>query len=233
MTRFVRHASPVIWAILFVGGMIALLALDATAREVAHDALQWIFVFFSTPFILETTCALIFLALLLCFNRWRLHKEGDGWVYLLAHEPDEKNLPAAITQRLQSTVLPEKPEPLDEDQAAAAVVEGYLELGMAAQALDEMNRRSTGSRSLVNTLLRVRVLAANMDRDAALGLIRQTATDPATHRVLASVILDSARWILQHVHDVPAVKAWIGEARALDPGAVGRISAADTLAAHL
>lgn len=229
MTRLARYTGPLFWTILFVAGMTTLLVLNDTAREVAHDALQWVFVFFATPFILETTCALIFLALLLFINQWRLRKEGDGWVYLLTHEPDDKNLPAKINQRLQSTVLTDKPEPLDEGQAESGVIEGYLELGMAAQALEELNRDTTQHSPMEAAILRIRVLAANLDTDAALRLSRETSVDPATHRLLATIALNNARWILQHNHREDLARIWIGEARRMDTAMVDAIGGTDSL----
>ncbi len=82
-------------------------------------------------------------------------------------------------------VLPQKPEPVDEDENEAGVIEGYLELGMAAQALEELNKASAGSSlSLEILLLRLRVLAANLDTRAALDLFHDTARRVPQARVL-------------------------------------------------
>jgi hypothetical protein len=203
MKKPVRWIAPVIVTLLIVGGIVAALMLSDTAREVTLDALKLVFTIVTTPFILETTVALTFLLALLAYNRWRLQKDGDGWVYLMTKEEDPPQIGTrgSTTQRLHSMVLPEKPEPVDEDANEASVIEGYLELGMAAQALEELNKASAGSSlSLENVLLRLRVLAANLDTRAALDLLHDTARRvPQARVVLAETAGLTAAWMRSHL----------------------------------
>lgn len=212
-----RRLVPWIPSLLFAAGLGALLAWNQTAREVATDALQLAFAFFSTPFIFETTCGLLFLVGLLVYNRWRLHQEGDGWVYLMCQEPDTHDLPKSLNKRLQSTVLDDKPEPLDEAQAESGVIEGFLELGMAAQAEQELGEDTSPHTPLEAATLRIRVLAANLDTDGATALLRATAaTVPGSNSGLAGIAIENARWLLQHVRREDLARHWLAEARRLD-----------------
>ena len=218
MSGRARFRMGLLGFLLVAGGLATLLVLNSTAREVTRDALELSFALFTTPFVLETTCAAILLIALLAYNRWRMLKEGDGWVWLLTQEPDRKNLPASITQRLQSTVLTEKPEPVDETQAESGIIEGYLELGMPAQAMAELDANIAGLHELEATALRIRVLAANLDTEEAIGLLRQTAADPAARNFLAGVASENARWITQHLPNQDLARRWLAEAQALHPG---------------
>ncbi len=224
MPRSARFLIPLLWVLAAGGSVIVLLTLNPTAREVTVDALGLVFAFFTTPFILETTFAALFLLGLLAYNRWKLHQEGDGWVWLMSHEPDEKNLPAALTQRLQSTVLQSKPEPADETRAEAGVIEGYLELGMSAQALRELNGAASPCPSVDEILLRVRVLAANLETEVATQLLRQTAAATGSHGLLAAAALDNARWLLKHLQHESLARHWLREARRLDSAATDSVA---------
>lgn len=55
---------------------------NETAREVTRDAFAGLFGFFTTPFILEATVAIVGLISVVSYNQWRISKEGDGWVTL-------------------------------------------------------------------------------------------------------------------------------------------------------
>lgn len=228
MSRGARLLVPLSGILLVIGGSVALLALNPAAREITSDALGLAFAFFTTPFVLETTCAALFLLGLLAYNRWRLHKEGDGWVWLVTRETE--NLPAKITERLQSTVLVEKPEPVDESQAESGVIEGYLELGMPAQALHELEEKSAPLAPVDETALRVRVLAANLETDRATQLIRESAAaEPGLRQAMAAAALDSARWLLTHLQREDLARHWLGEAGLLDSTASDAVPPSDPL----
>lgn len=202
MKKSARWLVPLAWFLLVVGGATWALVTSETAREVTIDSLKLVFTILSTPFILETTSALLFLMALLAYNRWRLHKEGDGWVYLMTQEPEPvKGASGSNTQRLHSMVLPNPPEPVNEDENEAGVIEGYLELGLAAQALEELNKFPAESTSrLENILLRLRVLAANLDTQAALDLLHDTARRlPQAQIVLAESAGQTADWMRAHL----------------------------------
>ncbi len=230
MSRGVRFLVPLVWTLMVGGALAALLVLNPTAREVTGDALGLLFAIFTTPFVLETTCAALFLIGLLAYNRWRLHKEGDGWVWLMTHEPDEKNLPATITQRLQSTVLQDKPELVDDSQAEAGVIEGYLELGMSAQALQELNENNLPQPPIDALILRIRVLAANLDTELATRILRDTAAaETAARPALVAASIDNARWLLKHLQREDLVRHWLREARGIDPAACANLAPGDPL----
>ncbi len=230
MSRAKRIISALALPLLLVAGFVVLVILNDTAREVAHDAFVFVFSIFSTPFIFEATCALLMLVALLLINQWRLNKEGDGWVYLMSQEPNAKNLPPSITQRLQSVVLPEKPEPTDEAQTANSVIEGYLELGMPAQGLHELNEEAITSDDAATSALRIRLLAANLDTDEALTLLMESITRHQDSRVLlANACLENARWLLKHLHRKDLARRWLAEATALDATVTGSIQPSEPL----
>lgn len=60
-----------------------------TAREVIGDAFAGLFGFFTTPFVLEISVAVIGLISVISYNQWRISQEGDGWVLL----PESKENP--------------------------------------------------------------------------------------------------------------------------------------------
>ncbi len=230
MTSAKRIISSLALPLLIVTGFVVLVILNDTAREVAHDSFVMIFSIFSTPFIFEATCALLMLLALFLINQWRLNKEGDGWVYLMTQEPDAQNLPAAITQRLQSVVLPEKPEPVNEAQTANSVIEGYLELAMPAQGLDELNASTNSPDDLATSALRIRLLAANLDTDEAFKLLRETLVPHQdSHAMLSSACLESARWLLKHLHREDLARRWLAEATALDSKIADSIESGEPL----
>jgi hypothetical protein len=215
-SRAARILWPVIWTVLGLVALGALLALNATAREVAKDTAKALFGIFATPFILEATVAIAGLLLVLGINQWRLNKEGDGWVYLATQEPDEETekLPAAITQRLQGVVLQVKPEAGEEADTMRANIEGFLELGMAAQAAEAMVECGQLPDDQVTAALRVRVLAANLDTDAARQLLRSSAARFAGgNSLFAQTAVDCANWIDSHApRHREAIELWRTEA---------------------
>lgn len=218
-SRTARILWPIFWTLLGLASLGALLALNSTAREVATETAKTLFGIFSTPFIFEFTVGLIGLLLLLGINQWRLKKEGDGWVYMVTQDPDESagQLPAAITQRLQGIVLHEKPETMDEAGIARAHIEGFLELGMAAQAAAALEHHESVPDDLPGAVLRVRVLAANLDTAAARELLHASATRFAGNGALfAQTALECADWFKAHApKQREAVELWMEEARGI------------------
>lgn len=208
--------TPLVLFLLCVAVITAVLVLSPTAREVTVESLQLVFAIVTTPFILETLSAALFLLGLLAYNRWRMHKEGDGWVYLMTQET---TVPGTATRQVHSMILPTKPEPVNTDEDEAGVIEGYLELGLAAQALEELNRVDDPdlAQTLDITLLRIRVLAANLDTDAALSLLRKTAADhPQALAQLAVNAEQTAAWMQEHLPSHPdESRLWQEEARKL------------------
>ena len=64
---------------------------NETVREVVVQGLAYLFAFMSTPFVLETSTALIGLAVVIAINNRRLEREGDGWVEMEIKQPDAAN----------------------------------------------------------------------------------------------------------------------------------------------
>lgn len=67
-------------AFLLVAAAAGGLWYSPEARESAWQAFVLIFTFFTTPFILETSVAILGFIAVLSWNHWRMTKEGDGWV---------------------------------------------------------------------------------------------------------------------------------------------------------
>ena len=203
-----------------VGALAAALIFSESAREITLLTARSLFGIVTTPFLLETTVALFALFIVLAINKHRLEKDGDGWVYMMVQEPDEKGsaaLPKAITQRLQGTVLKEKPEPLDEALTERSLVEGYLELGMAAEAKRELEAQKELPDDVATSALRVRVLASNLDTAQARELLATTAARFADHTALLSAMArEQADWFRKHLpHHAELAQHWHAEAETL------------------
>ncbi|MCB1207990.1 MAG: hypothetical protein KDK97_01625 [Verrucomicrobiales bacterium] len=81
------------WLFLFaciLAGIIGIAWLartNETAREVLSSAGWATFTFFTTPFILEASVALLGLCMVIAWNNRRIEREGDDWVVM--EVPDE------------------------------------------------------------------------------------------------------------------------------------------------
>ena len=80
MTAFRRHLPTLLPAALIIGTFVFMIWRSEEARGVAVEAVELVFTFFTTPFILETTVAIGGLILVLYVNQRRLEKEQDEWV---------------------------------------------------------------------------------------------------------------------------------------------------------
>lgn len=218
--RAPRILWPVIWTVLSAAALAALLVLNATAREVAAETARTLFGIFTTPFIFEATVAVFGIFVVLAINHWRLKKEGDGWVYLVSREPapGAGSLPAAITQRLHGgVIMQDKPEAMDEAGTSRLMVEGFLEMGMAAQAKQELEDGTTLPDDAATAALRIRVLAANLDTGAAQVLAQESLVRFTEDRPLfAQTALDCAGWLQSHApHQQEAARFWQEQAAGL------------------
>jgi hypothetical protein len=63
----------------FIGIAVLALSLEET-RDHAIGAARMVFSIFTTPFILETSIALIGLLTVVTLNQWRLMRDGEEWV---------------------------------------------------------------------------------------------------------------------------------------------------------
>ncbi len=207
---------PSFWSSLTLMGVTLLLYENSEAREVAWDSFKIIFAVVTTPFILETTCIIIGICVVMGIRHFQEKKEGDGWVYLATQEPDTNDLPRALTERLQSTVLTDKPEATDEAHSQRSVIEGYLELGMGAQALSEFQANAPWPESLASTLLTIRVLSASLDTDSALTTLREAIKKHPTEKpTLAQTAIESGQWLTKHQQAPELASLWFKEAAAL------------------
>ena len=125
--------------LFFTAALIALAItawrVSETAREILAKAFFNIAGAVSTPFILEFSVAIVGLCAVLAYNQWRMHKNGDDWVYLAVTEPDP-------------VVLEQKPDLSADLEARLAIVEGYLELGLKKEALDHLDLLTATERTL-------------------------------------------------------------------------------------
>lgn len=220
--RFTQWVGPTLCFMGLATAVGALLWHNETAREVAKDAAKTLFGIFGTPFILESTVALFALFIVLFLNKLRLEKEGDGWVYMMVQQPEAQSgqtMPKAITQRLTAgTVMKDKPEPFDEAQAERTLVEGYLELGMAAQARVEFDGLSGLPEDVHTAALWLRVLASNLDTAEAQKFLADTLSQKPDHLgMLAAAAREQALWFRKHLpsHELEA-GLWMAEADALN-----------------
>lgn len=92
-----RHLFTLLPAGVILGTFAASLYFSAEARQVALEALGLVFTFFTTPFILETTVALISLSVVLMINNHRLEKEKDEWVEMEVPVTPKADQPATET----------------------------------------------------------------------------------------------------------------------------------------
>ncbi len=88
--------------LLLIGGGGYLIATNEEAAEVAGTAFWGGFTFFTTPFVLETTVAILAILAVGIINQRRLEREGDGWVYL--PKPEDKS--EAASKEKQDASLP-------------------------------------------------------------------------------------------------------------------------------
>lgn len=127
-----------LWSVAGLAALVAAWVSNETAREVLAKAFMSIAGVVSTPFILEATVALSGLVIVLCINRWRMEKEGDEWVYLAQTEPGKGDADTP-PHRLESVVLEVPPAQLDGLNTRLSAIEGYVELGLLREALEQLD----------------------------------------------------------------------------------------------
>jgi hypothetical protein len=81
-----RVIQTVLLVIVFIAVVYAV-RQNPTAREVVGEAFAGLFGFFTTPFILEASVALLGLITVVTYNQWRINRDGDGWVTLEETDP--------------------------------------------------------------------------------------------------------------------------------------------------
>jgi len=80
--------ESLLWTLGFAVVITVAAYMNATVREVVVQGLAYLLVLFSTPFMLETTTAVIGLCIVIAINNRRLEREGDGWVEMEIKQPD-------------------------------------------------------------------------------------------------------------------------------------------------
>lgn len=133
--------APLLFSLGLLAALGTVWTVSATAREVLSKAVMMLVGALATPFILESSIAVIGLVIVVVINQRRLQKEGDGWVYLAQTEPDAEALAAGAQtppRRLEGVILKERPE--TSTAALLAMAEGFLDLGLAREALDQLDR---------------------------------------------------------------------------------------------
>ncbi|TDU63225.1 hypothetical protein EI77_04434 [Prosthecobacter fusiformis] len=134
--------SPLIFTVALITATVIVCKVSETAREVLAKAVMMIAGAMATPFILESTIAIVGLVIVVALNQWRLQKEGDGWVYLAQTEPDAASLEAGAetpAKRLEGVILTHAPDARIDLDARLGIAEGFLELGLKQEALEHLN----------------------------------------------------------------------------------------------
>jgi hypothetical protein len=231
-----RWIVPVMWS---VGALVAigvLLKVSPTAREVVGESALTIFQIVTAPFILETTLALLGLLIVLAINHYRQQKEGDGWVYLQKQEPS----PAADTgamdppHRHEAVVWGEKPAPFDEAATELEVVEGYVDLGLADEALKELASLPAGlgqTAQAVDLHIRALTIAGQMPQ-AVRVLDERARSHPEEAGLLSKTALAVADWLHENKQAGAAIDDWLQRSRLLDPQAIDTLPADHALRAR-
>lgn len=143
---WVAWVPTLLFTALFFGTITVACVLSDIAREVLAKAVMYIVGVISTPFVLETTFALIGLFIVFAINHRRIQKEGDGWVYLAVTQPDAESVAAGAgtpAHRLDAMVLEKKPDLTEDFEGRVAIAEGYLELGLIREALEHLRLLTT------------------------------------------------------------------------------------------
>lgn len=89
-----RVASYAFWFLLVGGVIVTALIKSEDAREVAGEAVWNLFRFFTTPFILELSVAIMGLLAVTTYNQWRRSKDGPEWVEMEVPDKDAKEPPS-------------------------------------------------------------------------------------------------------------------------------------------
>jgi hypothetical protein len=231
-----RWIVPVMWSVGALVAIVVLLKVSPTAREVAGESALTIFQIVTAPFILETTLALLGLLIVMAINHYRQQKEGDGWVYLQKQEPP----PAADTgvmdppHRHEAVVWGEKPAPFDEAATELEVVEGYVDLGLADDALQELASLPAGLGQTAQAGdLHIRALAIAGQVPQAARVLDERARDhPEESAMLSKTALTVASWLHENKHEEVAIDEWLHRSRLLDPQVIDTLPPGHALRAR-
>ncbi|MBL9143599.1 MAG: hypothetical protein JNM99_07925 [Verrucomicrobiaceae bacterium] len=91
-----RLIGPIFFTLVFLGAVVGVLCFSTEAREVAGEAFWNIFRFFTTPFILELSVAVMGLLIVMTYNQWKRSKDAPEWVEMevpAKDKTDQDSLP--------------------------------------------------------------------------------------------------------------------------------------------
>ncbi|MCB1224483.1 MAG: hypothetical protein KDK99_01620 [Verrucomicrobiales bacterium] len=191
-----------------VCALLGLMVWSETAREVLSTAFWHAAKVVTTPFILEATLAAFGLLVVMAFNRWRIGREGDGWVHL--EVPDQKETATDPPHRLQGVVVDEPLDPATAIRAGQEVVDGFLELDLAQEALEALP--DSDSTNPLSDCQRLRALLMLGREDAAESIwqeLRQHLSDPSEPEVIRQR-QQLATWLQRHPKAAPTWRDQVG-----------------------
>lgn len=227
---------PLAWAVGVLVASAVLLKVSPTAREVVGESLLTIFQIVTAPFVLEVTLAVLGLCIVMAINHYRQQKEGDGWVYLQKQEPAETTGAEADDppHRHEAVVWGEKPAPFDDAATELEVVEGYLDLGLADDALQELaSLPAMLGQTAQAAALHIRALAiAGQVPLAALMLDERARNHPDQSQTMSKTALSVAIWLHENKKAEATINEWLQRSRLLDPRAIDTLSAGHALRAR-
>ncbi len=82
--------ETILWSLGFVAAIAIAAYVNETAREIVMQGLAYLFAFLTTPFILETSAAIIGLFIVFIINNRRIERDGDGWVEMEVKQTEPK-----------------------------------------------------------------------------------------------------------------------------------------------
>lgn len=212
--------APVLWSVGVVVALVILLRVSPTAREVVGETALTVFQILTSPFVLETSLAIAGLCIVMAINHYRQQKEGDGWVYLQKQEPasGEDALTDDPPHRHDAVIWSEKPEAFDEAAAELEVVEGYVDLELADDALQQLASlpESVRRQERADDLF-VRALVITGRLSEAASVFEQNTKDhPERSARLAGTALSVARWLSENKKPEADIKVWLQNSIRLD-----------------
>lgn len=80
--------ETLVWSLGFAIATGVACYVNETAREIVGQGLAYLFMFMTTPFILESSAAVIGLCIVIFINNRRIEREGDGWVMMEVKQPE-------------------------------------------------------------------------------------------------------------------------------------------------
>ncbi len=228
--------SAILWTVVITAAAVLLLVFSPTAREVVGEASLTVFQIVTAPFVLEASLALLGLCIVLMINQYRHHKEGDGWVYLEKQEPSSDAVPGTEDppHRHDAVVWHDKPERFDEAAAKLDVIEGYVDLGLAGDALRELEllpEELAGAEQVDEMRIRALAMAGRLPEAVRL-LDERAGMHPGRSSRLARAAVAVAAWLQEQGEAGPAIDDWLERSRRLDPQVIGALPPGHALKAR-